>query len=124
MANFFYNSLIVDRVKYFPAYFSCPVCVEKGTVHPPTYWVHASCPEHHLYIGSDATLYCEGCGKKQKVMNALYACPLDSEAKDYIVFFEEDEMIDVTGHPINVAEAMCFALPLGREWMIKFIKSL
>ena len=113
------KKLVKNGVKYFSAYFSCPVCAEKGTVHPPTYWVHASCPEHHLYIGSDATLYCEGCEKIMKIMESKYSCPHHSlGAEEYVGI----------GDPMAVAEAMCFALALaqvaGREWITMLVKSL
>lgn len=121
------KSMVIDGVQYYSAYFSCPVCCERGNMHPPAFWVHASCPNDHLYIGSDATLYCSGCGRKVKVLDAQYVCPCHSSAEQSLIFFEGDN-INVDGaYSINVAEAMLFVLPLkinGRGWITDFLKAL
>ena len=110
---------VVNGVKYYSAYFSCPVCIEKGNVYPPSFWVHSSCPNDHLYIGSDATLYCSGCGSIMKVVEGKYACPHHStEAEEYVGI----------GDPLTMAEAMSSALALtkevGREWVTRFLQAL
>lgn len=111
--------LKVNGVQYYSAYFSCPVCWERGNQYPPAFWVHASCPNDHLYIGSDATLYCAGCKKIMKIYEAQYACPNHStEAEEYVGI----------GDPLTMAEAISFALALikktGKEWVREFLKSL
>ena len=113
-----YN-IVVDGVKYFSAYFSCPVCAERGEIHPPAFWVHSTCPDDHLYIGSDTTLYCSGCKRKMKIMESEYSCPFHSnEAEEYVGI----------GDPLVIAEAMSFALALtrkaGKEWVQQLLKSL
>ena len=110
---------VVNGVQYYSAYFSCPVCIEKGDKHPPTFWVHSCCPNDHLYIGSNATLYCSGCCKTMKVMDTQYACPYHStEAEEYVGI----------GDPLSMAEAMSSALALirvtGREWVTRFLQAL
>lgn len=111
---------VVNGVQYYSAYFSCPVCWEKGNRLPPAFWVHSCCPNDHLYIGSDATLYCSGCGEIMKVYEAQYACPHHStdEAEEYVGI----------GEPLTMAEAISFALALtraaGKEWVREFLKSL
>ncbi len=113
------KDIVIDGVKYYSAYFSCPVCAEKGNMYPPAFWVHSDCPNDHLYIGSDATLYCSGCRRKMKIMESKYSCPHHStEAEEYVGI----------GDPMAVAEAMCFALSLvriaGRDWITALVKSL
>ena len=110
---------VVNGVQYYSAYFSCPVCIERGTTYPPSFWVHSSCPNDHLYIGSDATLYCSGCGSIMKVVEGKYACPNHStEAEEYVGI----------GDPLTMAEAMSAALaltkPAGREWVTRFLQAL
>lgn len=110
---------VVNGVQYYSAYFSCPVCIERGNTYPPSFWVHAGCPDDHLYIGANATLYCSGCCKTMKVMDAQYACPHHStEAEEYVGI----------GDPLSMAEAMSSALALikvtGREWVTRFLQAL
>lgn len=113
------KDIVIDGVQYYSAYFSCPVCAERGEMRPPTFWVHSSCHNDHLYIGSDATLYCSGCRNIMKIMESKYSCPYhSSDAEEYVGI----------GDPMAVAEAMCFALSLarraGKEWITALVKSL
>ena len=115
------QSKVVNGVQYYSAYFSCPVCIERGTTYPPAFWVHSSCPNDHLYIGSDATLYCSGCGSIMKVVEGQYACPhhgTEGKAGEYVGI----------GDPLIMAEAMSAALALtkraGREWVTRFLQAL
>ncbi len=122
------KDIVIDGVQYYSAYFSCPVCAERGNMSPPAFWVHSSCPNDHLYIGSDATLYCSGCGRKVKIMNAHYACPNHSLAEgESLVYFEGDN-INAVADRIAVAAAISYALPLihkaGKEWFKALIMSL
>jgi hypothetical protein len=128
MNNAMIKSMVIDGVQYYSAYFSCPVCIERGTIYPPSFWVHYSCPNDHLYIGSDATLYCSGCGRKVKIMNTQYVCPHHSESGEHIVLFEGDS-IDINGMShITMPEAMSSAIALcdGRrgEWVTRFLHAL
>lgn len=113
------KEIVVNGVQYYSAYFSCPVCWERENKYPPTFWVHSSCPNDHLYIGSDATLYCAGCKKIMKIHEAQYACPHHStEAEEYVGI----------GDPLTMGEAMSFALALtktaGKEWVRQFLQAL
>ncbi len=119
------RSVVIDGVQYYSAYFSCPVCVERGNVFPHAFWVHSSCPNDHLYIGSDATLYCSGCGRKVKIMDAQYACPYCTSAESHIVAFEGDK-IDIEGMShITISEALLLlTMYRSRDGVCKFLKSL
>ena len=123
MNNAMIKSMFIDGVQYYSAYFSCPVCN-----NPPSFWVHTSCPDDHLYIGSDATLYCSGCGRKVKVLDAQYASPCHSSAEQSLVFFEGDNINVDAACRVNVADALCLALALapiaGKEWVRQFLTSL
>lgn len=129
MNNAMIKSLAIDRVQYYSAYFNCPVCIERGTTYPPSFWIHSSCPNDHLYIGSDATLYCSGCGKKVKIMEAYYACPNHSKSGSHIVAFEGDN-IDIEGMShITIPEAFIAGIVVGikmpgRFWITKFIEAI
>ena len=123
------EKIVIDGVQYYSAYFSCPVCIEKGMRCPPSFWVHSCCPNDHLYIGSDATLYCSGCGRKVKIMNTQYVCPHHSESGEHIVLFEGDS-IDINGmSPITMPEAFVVGIAVGikmpgRGWITKFIQEI
>ena len=110
---------VVNGVQYYSAYFSCPVCIERRDPHPPTFWVHSSCPDGHLYIGSNATLYCSECRQTMKMMDVKYACPYHSN--------ETEEYVGI-GDPLTLAESLSSALALikitGKEWVNKFVQSL
>lgn len=113
------QDIVVNGVKYYSAYFSCPVCMEWGNKYPPSFWVHSCCPNDHLYIGSNATLYCSGCRNIMNVMEAKYACPHHStEAEEYVGI----------GDPLTMAETMSAALALikkaGKEWVTLFLQAL
>lgn len=125
MNNAMIKSMFIDGVQYYSAYFSCPVCIERGNTYPPSFWVHASCPDDHLYIGSDATLYCSGCGRKVKVLDAQYASPCHSESGEHIVLFEGDS-IDINGMShITMPGAIFPGVKMtGIEWITKFIQAI
>lgn len=126
MDEIVFKSVVIDGVEYYSAYFSCPVCYERGNRYPPSFWVHASCPDDHIYIGSDATLYCSGCGKKVKIMEAYYVCPNHSKSENHIVAFEGDN-IDIEGmSPITMYEAASAVINVccGKSWVCKLLKSL
>lgn len=110
---------VVNGVQYYSAYFSCPVCIERGNTYPPSFWVHSSCPNDHLYIGANATLYCSGCRKTMNIMDAKYACPHHSKAAE--------EYVGI-GDPLTMAEAMSSALALtkraGKDWVTRFLQAL
>ena len=123
------KSMVIDGVQYYSAYFSCPVCIEIGNNYPPSFWVHASCPDDHLYIGSDATLYCSGCRKTMNIMDVQYACPNHSKSGSHIVAFEGDNIyIEGMSH-ITIPEAFVAGIAVGikmpgRFWITKFIEAI
>ena len=127
MNNAIIKSMVIDGVQYYSAYFSCPVCIEKGTTYPPSFWVHSCCPNDHLYIGSDATLYCSGCGEKVKVMEAYYVCPNHSKSENHIVAFEGDNIgIEGMSHITmpEVAASAAIYVRCGMSWVRKILESL
>ena len=118
------KSIVINGVQYYSAYFSCPICIEMGITYPPSFWVHNSCPNDHLYIGSDATIYCSGCGRKIKIMDAQYACPHHSESVEYIVAFEGDNInIEGMSHITIPEAASVMCVFYGMSWVRKFLES-
>lgn len=63
-----------DGVEYFQLYIPCPSCIEEGKPTQRSYWTHANCGGE-LYVGDNAHLYCEKCGKSEIVFKCRYMCP-------------------------------------------------
>lgn len=74
-----------DEVEYFQLYIPCPSCIERGKPTQPSYWTHADCGGD-LYVGNNAHLYCEKCGKSEIVSKCKFMCPCCSN-KNYEVRF-------------------------------------
>lgn len=116
------KNIDIDGVKYYSAYFGCPVCLEKDAIaYPPLQWEHYSCQEK-LLMGSDATLYCPRCGQKVKIMDVRFACPHHSDVKNGAVFFPMDSVELKNTSTITMLEAFMSSLPIfefgyGGQWI-------
>lgn len=113
------ETITKEGVKYFTAYFSCPVCLERGNQRTPATWNHSLCNKP-LYLGSNAMLLCQHCNDMTfHVAEAQYSCPGHSN--------RESEYVGI-GDVMVFAEAMSTALALTRKagiaWVQEFLSNL
>lgn len=112
--------ITINGVPYFRAFFSCPVCAERGNQAPQSYWSHAK-DDGDIYIGSDATYYCDVCGEDSisHVMGWKYKCPIHSTSEEeYVGIGDIAVLAEVIG------TCMSMTTRTGLPWMREFLKNL
>ena len=108
-----------NGVSYYRLYFSCPVCRERGYHTSPTYWTHAE-DGGDIYIGSNATYYCDRCKKVLHVRNWKYKCPTHSSAYDEYVSLE----FGVETLAETLGDSLMFVKIAGISWIREFLRNL
>ena len=58
------EELTLNGKTYIHVYISCPVCYERGNIHPATHWTHGKIVNGKecggdIYLGEDAYYYCK-----------------------------------------------------------------
>ncbi len=107
----------INGVNYVRLYCRCPVCVERGYYPEPHYWQH-NASGGDMYIGDNATLFCEMDGTVIPVTQAEFFCPNHSASKGFLVrhgytttpYFSI--ILGELGHSV------------GLEWINRFVKNL
>lgn len=105
-----------EGVEYFLLYISCPSCIEGGKPTQASYWTHADCGGD-LYVGDNAHIYCEKCGKSEIVSKCKFMYPYCSN-EYYEVSF---------GHyvsPTNWSHILLGVQFSGVKFMKKFAAAL
>ena len=66
--------IVINGIWYHRLFMPCPVCVGMQEERPPSlYWEHLE-DGGDMYIGSDATLYCDKCKMIHRWDNWKYSC--------------------------------------------------
>ena len=112
----------LNGIHYIRFISSCPVCLEEYEIHTPkTYWMHEEC-NGDFYIGDDATLFCNHCGKKISIKNAIYLCPSHISACDDNRVCLGGVGRRVTNYKSIVGSLDVSSIPLA--WLYRFANSL
>jgi len=120
--------LVIDNVTYFPLFVSCPVCVERGSFTPPTNAVHFNdgC-SGKMYIGDNATVYCDTCKKTFSGTKSAIYCPEAScqhHAKDVKALSIETDVAEAVNVMQLVSLVGQITTDCGIEWLQKFLGNL
>lgn len=107
----------INGVEYYRLYCKCPVCVERGYDSEPVYWQHQEC-EGDMYIGDDATLFCERDATVIPVTQAEFLCPNHRASKGFLV---RHGYTTTPNFPIILDELVH---SVGLEWINRFVKNL
>ena len=108
----------INSVIYVRLYCRCPVCVERGYYPEPHYWQH-NASGGDMYIGDNATLFCEMDGTVIPVTQAEFFCPNHSASNGFFVKHgltaHTDIFSIITGKLVQ---------SVGLEWTQKFLNNL
>ena len=83
------EQITINGIVYHRLYVMDPVSQARGVTTVPHLWKHDEC-EGVIYIGSNAHLYCSGCGREIPVVYSRWRSPLNSyNAEDYYISFKD-----------------------------------
>ena len=104
---------------YFQLYIGCPVCLERGTNTPRSYWTHgdANC-NGDIYVGDNAYYKCSKCGRSSHVKNWGYNCPTHSSIPDEFVRVSAATLAKAIG------TAAQMVTEVGLQWYQEFLKNM
>ncbi len=79
-----------DGAVYFQLYVECPSCSEAGNRSvPAVFWTHAD-DDGDIYIGDNAHILCEKCGKEFHVSEVIFGCSVCNGKENHKVYFASD----------------------------------
>lgn len=114
------NECVINGVTYRKILATCPVCFSRGVCLPKTIWKHKddNC-SGHMYIGSDGTIICGKCGKKDFATNWGFECANHDKSKDFYITYNPSHSQNI-GTQIGLSFVSQMANEFGTPWLKLF----
>ena len=93
---------------YYDLSVSCPICLNKGKVTPPSQWYHSDCGGK-IQIGDDAHIRCVSCSKNEHIRYWKFGCADHNYKYEYATAAAFAAAISMAGQLTNTLA--------GVEWL-------
>lgn len=117
------NECEINGITYRKILATCPDCFSRARYLPKTNWKHKddNC-FGHMYVGSDGTILCGKCGKKDVASNWNYVCANHDNSEDYYIFHNPLHSSNI-GAQIGLGFVSQMANLFGSTWLKTFLQN-
>lgn len=111
----------INGIVYYRLYVPDPVAKERNIPSVVDFWQHDECCGD-IYIGSNAHLYCSGCGREIPVINARWKSPTVYNVEDNYISFDNNGFLPCVTTLFGALARMVNTT--GLKWFQKLICSI